>query len=315
MHAAATNPKDAAWGSGWQGLGWEWKGAQGHAPRGSAEASAAPGRTPWAAAMLVAALALLPAQGRAGTGCGSEPLAPRKLADAAQTALTVADALDRRDAPLALVARVGTDLSAQGLVYSHVGFVLRDHPAGRWTAVHLLNECGSDRSNLYSQGLVNFFADDLVNQDARIVWLEPQLARRLAERLRALPRGGLHQPRYNLIARPGSAAYQNSTAWVLEMLGAELMETPAPNRRAAFAATERDGFRADRVHIPYSKRVLGGLFSANVAFTDHPLATRLGGDYPVVTVRSIVQYLDRSGHVQAQQEWRNGRAMAAPGAL
>ncbi|MBN7135408.1 hypothetical protein A7A76_01545 [Lysobacter enzymogenes] len=268
-----------------------------------------------AAAMLAATLVLLPAQGRAGTGCSNEPLAPRKLADAAQTALTVADALDRRDAPLALVARVGSDLSAQGLVYSHVGFVVRDHPAGRWTAVHLLNECGSDRSHLYSQGLVNFFADDLVNQDARIVWLEPELARRLTQRLRALPQGALHQPHYNLIARPGSAEYQNSTAWVLETVGAALSPTPAPNRGAAFAAAQRDGFRADRVHIPYSKRVLGGLFSANVAFTDHPIATRLGGEYPVVTVRSIVEYLERSGRVQAQQEWRNGRAMATLGAL
>lgn len=288
--------------------------AQGRAARASALASTAFGRT-LAAAMLAATLGLLPAQGRAGTGCDSEPLAPRKLADAAQTALLVADALDRRDAPLALVARVGTDLSAQGLVYSHVGFVVRDHPAGRWTAVHLLNECGSDRSNLYSQGLVNFFADDLVNQDARIVWLEPGLAQRLAERLRALPSGALHQPRYNLIARPGSADYQNSTAWVLETLGAALAQTQAPSRNAAFAAAQRDGFRADRVHIPYSKRVLGGLFSANVAFTDHPISTRLGGDYPVVTVRSIVEYLERSGHVQAQSEWRNGRAMRTPGAL
>ena len=268
-----------------------------------------------AATMLAAALALLPAQGRAGTACSDEPLAPRKLAAAAQTALTVADALDQRDAPLALVARVGTDLSAQGLVYSHVGFVVRDHPAGRWTAVHLLNECGSDRSHLYSQGLVNFFADDLVNQDARVVWLEPELAQRLAQRLRALPQAALHQPRYNLIARPGSADYQNSTAWVLETVGAALAATPAPDRGAAFAAVQRDGFRADRVRIPYSKRVLGGLFTANVAFTDHPVATRLGGEYPVVTVRSIVEYLDRSGHVQAQREWRNGRAMQTPGAL
>lgn len=302
-------------GNRWQGRpGSQERRSGGTRAQGRAAASAAFGRT-LAAAMLAAVLGLSPAQGRAGAGCRSEPLAPRTLADAAQTALTVADALDRRDAPLALVARVGTDLSAQGLVYSHIGFVVRDHPAGRWTAVHLLNECGSDRSSLYSQGLVNFFADDLVNQDARIVWLEPGLARRLAERLQALPRDALHQPRYSLIARPGSADYQNSTAWVLETLGAALAEAPATGRSATFAAARRDGFRADRIRIPYSRRVLGGLFAANVAFTDHPVSTRLGGDYPVVTVRSIVEYLDRSGHVQAQQEWRNGRPMARPGAL
>lgn len=270
-----------------------------------------------AAAMVVAGVVgLLPAQGRAGTRCEAETVSPQKVAAAAQTALTVAAALDERDAPAALVARVGTDLSAQGLVYSHIGFVVRDHPSGRWTALHLLNECGSDRSNLYAQGLVNFFSDHLVNQDARIVWLEPAQAQRLAERLRALPRDGLHQPHYNLIARPGSADYQNSTAWVLEILGTTLPDISADaNRRGAYLAAQHDGFRPDAIHIPYSKRVLGGLFSANVAFTDHSIGTRLGGDYPVVTVRSIVQYLDRSGHVDAQREWRNGRVMERLGAL
>lgn len=263
---------------------------------------------------------LLPAQGRAGTRCENATISPQSAAAAAQTALTVAAALDERDAPAALVARVGNDLSAQGLVYSHVGFVVRDHPAGRWTAVHLLNECGSDRSNLYTQGLVNFFADDLVNQDARIVWLQPEQARRLADYLRALPRGALHQPHYNLIARPGGADYQNSTAWVVEILGASLLDSSddhrlSRHRRDAYRAAESDGFRPDRIHIPYSKRVLGGLFSANVAFTDHPIGTRLAGDYPVVTVRSIIEYLDRSGHVDAQREWRNGQVTTRLGAL
>lgn len=301
-------------GNRWQGRpGSQERRSGGTRAQGRAAASAAFGRT-LAAAMLAAVLGLSPAQGRAGAGCRSEPLAPRTLADAAQTALTVADALDRRDAPLALVARVGTDLSAQGLVYSHIGFVVRDHPAGRWTAVHLLNECGSDRSSLYSQGLVNFFADDLVNQDARIVWLQPAQAQRLAARLRALPRRSLHQPRYSLIARPGSDDYQNSTAWVLELLAASAAEgEDMADRRGAYAWARRDGFRPDRIHIPYSKRVLGGLFSVNAAFTDHPVGTRLSGEYPVITVRSIFDYLQRRGHASEQREWRNGRLLATPG--
>jgi hypothetical protein len=267
-------------------------------------------------ALAVVVLGVLPAQGRAGTRCENQAVTPEKLAAAAQTALTVAAALEQRDAPAALVARVGTDLSAQGLVYSHVGFVVRDHAAGRWTAVHLLNECGSDRSGLYAQGLVNFFADDLVNQDARIVWLRPAQAERLAARLRGLPARNLHQPRYNLIARPGSADYQNSTAWVLELFATTLTDTsPSAHRREAYRMALEDGFRPDRVQIPYSKRVLGGLFSANVAFGDHPIGTRLAGDYPVVTVRSIIEYLARSGHIGEQREWRNGRLMATPGAL
>src|SRR5687768_249422 len=140
----------------------------------------------------------------AGTQCEIKPATPQKLADATVTAMRVVAALEQSDAPVALIARVGTDLSKQGLVYSHVGFALRDHADGRWTVLHLLNECGTDRSSLHAQGLVNFFADDLVNQDARIVWLQPALAQRLADHLRQLPRNALHQPAYNLIACPGS---------------------------------------------------------------------------------------------------------------
>ncbi|RDZ27618.1 DUF2145 domain-containing protein [Lysobacter silvisoli] len=270
----------------------------------------------WRALILCAALlaAAFAPPALAGTHCETQTVPAEKVAAAAATALRVAQALDQADAPAALVARVGTDLSAQGLVYSHVGFAVRDHANGRWTVVHLLNECGSDRSRLYAQGLVNFFSDDLVNQDARIVWLQPAQAQRLAARMQALPQRALHQPHYSLIARPGSKEYQNSTAWVLEMLAASADEGAGiGDRRAAYRRAQADGFKPDRIHVPYTKRVLGGLFAANVAFTDHPVATRLSGDYPVVTVRSIFDYLQRCGYIREQREWRGGRLMAEPG--
>lgn len=259
------------------------------------------------------ALAMLPMVGHAGTRCDAGDVPPTKVAAAAATAMRVVAELDRADAPVALVARVGTDLSKQGLVYSHVGFALRDHADGRWTVLHLLNECGTDNSSLHAQGLVNFFADDLVNQDARIVWLQPALAQRLADHLRRLPRNALHQPAYNLIARPGSADYQNSTAWVLETLAAVMPASDLANRRAAYAYARTHGFQPDTIHIAYSKRVLGGLFRTNTIFTDHSVGTRLSGEYPVVTVHSILRYLQEQGHVLHEREWRNGKLQAVPG--
>lgn len=263
-----------------------------------------------AIAMLSASL--LSTNASAGSACDEQQIAPHKVAVAAQTALLAAAALDKADAPVALIARVGTDLSKQGLVYSHAGFAVRDHAHGRWTVVHLLNECGSDRSSLYAQGLVNFFSDDLVNQDLRIVWFKPEVANRLTERIEKMPRHSLHHPRYNLIARPGSRDYQNSTAWIVEVMASALADA-FYDRAAAYTFVRSDGFVPDTIHIPYSKRVLGGLFSANTVFTDHPVATRLSGDYPVVTVRSIFRYLDQSGYVERQQEWRDGQLQAQPG--
>ena len=264
-------------------------------------------------AWLLALCLAWPLTADAGTQCEIQPATPQKLADATATTMQVVAALEAADAPVALVARIGTDLSKQGLVYSHVGFALRDHADGRWTVLHLLNECGTARSALHAQGLVNFFSDDLVNQDARIVWLQPALAQRLADHLRGLPQNALHEQAYNLIARPGSNEYQNSTAWVLETLAATASTPELQDRRVAYVWAQRDGFRPDTVHIAYTKRVLGGLFGTNTIFTDHSVGTRLSGDYPIVTVRSIFRYLEERGHVLRQTEWRNGRLRTAIG--
>ena len=264
-------------------------------------------------AWLLALCLSLPPIAHAGTQCEIRPADPQKLADATATTMRVVSALDQADAPVALVARVGTDLSKHGLVYSHVGFVLRDHIDGRWTVLHLLNECGTARSALHAQGLVNFFSDDLVNEDARILWLQPALAQRLADHLRGLPRNALHEQSYNLIARPGSSEYQNSTAWVLETLAAVASTPELDSRRAAYAWALRDGFRPDSVQIAYAKRVLGGMFGTNTVFTDHSVGTRLSGEYPVITVRSVLRYLQERGYVLRESEWRDGKLQATPG--
>jgi len=249
---------------------------------------------------------------QAGSACSERVASPRSLAAAAATAMTVAEQLERSDLPVALVARVGRDLAAQGLVYSHVGIVVRDHPSGRWRVLHLLNDCGSERSALYVEGLVNFFADDLERQDARLIALEPTLAARLLTRLDHAALRALHEPRYSLIARPHSRQYQNSTAWLLEVLAAAQLPQPSARIRAQ-ALLQAQAFAPDEIRIAYSKRVVGGMFSANLAFGDHPVSARLAGRYDVVSVRSILRHLEAQGQIAQQWEWRDGRWHTAVG--
>jgi hypothetical protein len=250
----------------------------------------------------------------AGATCDRRTATPAALAAAAQTALQVRDALDRRDEPIALLARVGTDLSKQGLVYSHVAVVQRESDSPQWRVVHLLNECGTQRSEIYREGLVNFFADDLVRQDARIVWLRPAWQAALQQALGAGAARRVHEPHYSLIARPGSMRYQNSTAWLLELIAAARGSSPY-TRTNAHAELARWRFEPDVVRISYGKRVLGGLFGANTVFTDHPVGTRLSGRYPVVTVRAVVCALEAQDAIAAQLEWRNGATQAVLGPL
>lgn len=130
---------------------------------------------------------------------------------------------------------------------------------------------------------MNFFADDLVNQDARIVWLQPALAQRLSDHMRQLPRKALHQPAYNLIARPGSPDYQNSTAWVLEILAAVMPVSGLTN------VASRMPMRATTV------------------------SNRTRSASPIPNVRSILRYLRERGNVIREREWRNGRVQSIPG--
>lgn len=238
----------------------------------------------------------------AGTQCRTRAAAPEEWAAATQAALRVAAELERRDEPIALLARVGTDLGKHGIRYSHTGLVVRDHPDGRWTVVHLLNHCGTDGSGLFAEGLINFFGDNLVNYDSRIVWLEPQQAQALLRRVMTDDSQRLYEPRYNIIANPQSRRFQNSTSWVLELLAASSIHHDGVDRATAQARAQALGYRPFILHIPYTQRIAGGLFSANAHFTDHSLATRLSGDYPVVTVQSIFDWLERMDWVAADLE-------------
>lgn len=274
-------------------------------------APALPGKPGWLAALLAATCI---ATAHAGTACTRHEISPRQLAAAAAAAERTYAALEQVDTPVALVARHGQDLSKYGLYYSHVGFAVRDRPEGRWTVVHLLNACGTNRAGLFAQGLVNFYADDLVDQDTRIVWLQPALARRVVAILDGPGVKSVFDPHYSVIARYDSPHWQNSTAWALDVLAAaQLPGDQDIDRRRAQAEEAALGFVPDTIHIPYSQRVLGGLFSANTVFTDHPLSARLAGEYRVVTVRAILRWLDAIGATQRVREWRGGSPQATPG--
>lgn len=237
----------------------------------------------------------------AGQNCSTQPADARVLSEASAAAERSFAALAQGPGDIALIARVGQDLSAHGLHYSHVGIVLREHPDGPWTVVHLLNECGTARSAVYAEGLLNFFLDGMHSYEAKIVWLKPQLARPLLQLMQGEAPVALHDPDYNVIARWNSARDQNSTAWVLALLGAALNPAGRHDPRASIAATAQDGFVPSTIRIAYGKRLLGGLFSANADFLDHPIAARLKGLYQVVTVQSIFAWLRNSGWITLEQ--------------
>lgn len=243
-------------------------------------------------AAALAILASAPLAALAGQPCEQRPLAPHEVVLSMDLAQRTVAALDASGAQLALVARAGQDLSKYGLRYSHMGVAVRDHPAGRWTVVHALNDCGTAVSGLYNEGMGNFFLTDLYRHEAQLVIPGPGAQALLAKLFATRTPLRLHEPRYNMLSYVYSTRYQNSNQWVLETVAAALappgqVET-RPEAQAWLRAT---GFRPPTVEVPAAVRLGARMFRANVAFDDHPFERRMAGQIDTVSTDAVLRLL------------------------
>lgn len=247
-----------------------------------------------AGAALLFALALGTAH--AGRSCEPAPLAPETARQAFDLAYKVRGELDRSGAQVALIGRVGQDLSRYGQRYSHLAYAWRDHPAGRWNVVHELNECGTAQSALFDEGLANFFLDNMFAFEAVVTVPDAATQAKLAELLAGRLPLDMHEARYNMLAYPFSVKYQNSNQWVLEVYAAAV--APASKmiigRGDAHAWLGALGYRPDTIELRASERLGARLFRANVAFDDHPFDRRMAGKIDTVTVGSVLAFIARN---------------------
>jgi hypothetical protein len=234
----------------------------------------------------------------AGQPCTTTVAAPQNVERAAYAAAATAEALAKQTHQLALIARIGQDLRDQGLLYSHAGFAVK--AADGWRVTHLLNECGSDKGGLHREGLVEFFLDDPISYQSKLVFLKPELEAKVIQALAAHHGKAVFEPRYSVIARPYSNSRQNSTEWLLEVIAAANSRLP-DSRDEAKAVLRAQNYQPDVIHISYPKRIAGGLFKANAVFTDHPISARLSGKYQVSTVRSVFRYLREQLYTESEQ--------------
>ncbi|MCL1527398.1 DUF2145 domain-containing protein [Xanthomonas nasturtii] len=250
-----------------------------------------------AIALLV--LAALPlAATAAAPPCVPRYPSPQATAAMFDLASSTAQALDALPgARVAVLARGGQDLSRYGLKHSHLAFAMRDDD-GIWRVRHLLNRCKSDASQLYVEGLSNFVGESAVSHALRIGVLKPALQQRLQALLSDAGELAhrLHETRYSMVAYPFSTDYQNSNQWVLEVLAAALAADAQPptvigDRRAAQAWLQAARYHPSILHLDVKQRVGARFVAANATTTDHPVGERVSGNYSVVTVESVLDFL------------------------
>ena len=240
----------------------------------------------------IAALVLASGPAAAGRQCIEKPLGPEAVRKGLLLAGQVRDRLEQTGAQVALIGRVGSDLSRHGLRYSHAGLVQRDHPAGRWVVVHALNRCGTAESSLFEEGLGNFFFDDPFFYEAVVVVPSPAVQQRLLDGLSTRLPGTLHTASYSMIAHPFSLRYQNSNQWLLELLAASLApEGVVSSRAEAQGWLRHAGYVPSEVSIAPLQRAGARMFAVNVRFDDHGSDEWASGRYRVVSVESLLRFL------------------------
>jgi len=228
----------------------------------------------------------------AGQTCNEVTPSPTAVRNALTLAQRTRAALDASDGRVALVARAGQDLRKWNLRWSHLGFAWRDHPQGRWTAVHLLNRCGTAGSDVFTEGLGSFFLDDPHRYEALMLVPTADTQARLAALLSGDAPARFHQSRYNMVAYAFSTDYQNSNQWALELLAAAVARDAGIATRAdAQAWLKAARYLPITVEIDALTRLGGRMFRANVAFDDHPFDRRMAGAIDTVTVESIERFL------------------------
>lgn len=242
--------------------------------------------------LLAGALLLAACEAHAGQACADKPLTPGEVVRSMDLAQRTVQALEASGARVALVARAGQDLRRYGLRYSHMGVAVRDHPRGRWTVVHELNDCGTAASGLYYEGMGNFFLTDLHRFEAQLLIPGEALQQRMAALFATRTPLRLHEAHYNMLAYVYSTRYQNSNQWVLETLAAASAPVgQVETREEAQAWLKGMRYQPPTVEIPATTRLGARMFRANVAFDDHPFDRRMAGQIDTVTTDAVRQFV------------------------
>ncbi len=233
----------------------------------------------------------------AGTACSDAPPKPASVQQAFQAAYRMHQRLEVLQPRIALIGRVGQDLSKYGLRYSHIAFVQKDAASGQWRTTHLLNACNSNQSALWQEGLANFFLDDLFAYEALLII--PSAA--IQEKLQAIVGNNeriksMHQPLYNMLAYPFSEKYENSNQWALELFAMALSQQaginpPVTTRQQAQQWLKLTNYVPSTLKLNALTRLGARVFKANVTFDDHPDARRFADLIDTVTVESIATYI------------------------
>lgn len=217
------------------------------------------------------------------------------IADTVEFAKQVERSLARHRAKIAILARAGrpTDELPDGVEYTHVGLAVYSRITtadGRTIpgyATYNLYQTTTrlDRSELVQDYMLDFFTG-VQSLKAGIIIPNEKLQAKLLQRISDGSWRTLHNSNYSLMSNPYNNRYQNCTEYLLNLV-----------QSAIYGTTDMDMIKhtIDQHFVSYKVRrnpfavMLGGLFSREIAVTDHPHT------FETVTFTSLANYFDSFG--------------------
>lgn len=237
----------------------------------------------------------------AGRNCAEVAVGAQETQQAFEAAYRLQKLLDTGTQKVVIIARRGQHLDKYGITYSHAAFAVRDADGKGWSVFHDLNLCGGGTSQLYEQGLAEFFADDLVDNEIALAIPEPWPQDRLLELFQSREeRMRMHHASYSAVAYPFSTKYQNSNGWLVETYARAASEELLIDRAAAQKWLQKQQYAPSVLNLGIGTRLGGRLFKANVAFDDHPDELRWNNRITVNTADDVMRFVARHSIPQPQ---------------
>jgi hypothetical protein len=216
------------------------------------------------------------AQGFSSASLGGGETTHFKAEDIISFAKKVERTLASKGAHVAILARMGRPLSEmpRGMHFTHVAFVVYSQiqtADGRTLpgyAIHNLyqNDDKPNTSRLVIDYPVDFFSG-IAQMEAGILIPSPELQERLIKVIASPAYASIHEPRYSVIANPYNESHQNCTEFVLDVINSAIYQNSNVKQLKQVA---QKYFVAQPVEVNPFKLLLGSMFSAEVATSDHP---------------------------------------------
>jgi hypothetical protein len=277
------------------------------------------------ALLICLSTSVLGAEKGSGTACNDTKMGPQGYKKAGQLSTKVLKYLERKyqsdQTKVVLLGRAGSDSPAKRFQrkvsqywnYTHAGLAYRNHTDGAWTIVHLLNDCG-EKSSIYAQSMMKFFIDDPFEYRVVIgipsIELQNHLEKIIVERNMATAL--FNNSVYSSVSNPFNTQRQNSNEYILDTLVLALAYQNGTTD--IFTREQAKDYMLEnnlKKHVIAEQVKVKGLESfgmalgfgpKNATLDDHPRKERSKGKINMVSVGTLLEFLNNLGHLTSTSE-------------